>query len=387
MNILFFDFGSYMAPDWIAALQKQGHRVKTLYRNIGGQDYYHNEALETMLEKELHEHDYDALLSSNFFPAIGFVCHAHGIKYLSWCYDAPMNLPHEEGFDLPGNYIFLFDRGDYLRYKRKGLDTVYHLPLAVNSERLSRTAIYDPAFACDISMLGQLYESTLPALKSQMPEFDKGYLDALVRVQTDLYGTWLTDDLITQERVDVVNAHYRELSDTAIQITAAQLSYAVATHITHINRVSLLRVLASRFDVFLCSGSVQEGELALLAQVKLHGRVSYTEEMPRLFASSKINLNATLRCIQTGIPLRALDICGCGGFLLSNYQEELAECFVPGKEIVLYESVADAPEKATYYLQHEEERKRIAENGHARVQSDFRYEDRIDTMFQTAGLQ
>ena len=51
-----------------------------------------------------------------------------------------------------------------------------------------------------MTMLG--YESTLPVLKSQMPEFDKGYLDALVRVQTDLYGTWLADDLITQERVD-----------------------------------------------------------------------------------------------------------------------------------------------------------------------------------------
>ena len=38
-----------------------------------------------------------------------------------------------------------------------------------------------------------------------------------------------------------------------------------------------------------------------------------------MFANSKVNLNITLRNIKTGIPLRALDIMGAGGFLLTNY--------------------------------------------------------------------
>lgn len=52
------------------------------------------------------------------------------------------------------------------------------------------------------------------------------------------------------------------------------------------------------------------------------GAVDYYEVMPHVFKQSKINLNITLRSIQSGMPLRAWDIMGAGGFLLSNYQAD-----------------------------------------------------------------
>lgn len=40
-----------------------------------------------------------------------------------------------------------------------------------------------------------------------------------------------------------------------------------------------------------------------------------------------------------------------GGFLLSNYQPELAELFRDGEEVVMYTSMDDLKEKAGYYLE------------------------------------
>lgn len=68
----------------------------------------------------------------------------------------------------------------------------------------------------------------------------------------------------------------------------------------------------------------------------------------------------TLRSIKSGIPQRAFDIMGCGGLLMSNYQPELAEYFIPGEDLVLYDSVDDLIQKIDYYLSHEEERLQIA---------------------------
>ena len=82
--------------------------------------------------------------------------------------------------------------------------------------------------------------------------------------------------------------------------------------------------------------------------------------MPLVFSQSKINLNISLKTIKTGIPLRVADVMGCGGFVLSNYQQELEEYFVIGEECVVYENLQDMFLKAQYYLEHEEERKRIA---------------------------
>ena len=386
MNILIIDIGSYMVPDIQMHLEAAGHRCHTLYYDFREKDKVHNAEFEAMLAAAWEKGDFDLVFSTNFLPVVAFFCHEQNVKYISWSYDCPLNLETEEGFDLPCNYIFLYDRMQVKSYRALGLDRVYHLPLAVNCERLRGTK-KDPAFACDVSFMGTLYESTLPLFKAHMGEYEKGYLDALVKLQTDLYGAWLVDEMLTDAFVEDINRNYREtISKDAVQLTKKQLSWSVATQITHINRISLLRLISARADVLLCTNALSDAERELLPQVRLHERIDYIREMPRLFVSSKINLNISLRAIQTGIPLRALDVMGCGGFLLSNYQEEMAELLIPGEEAVLYESLEDAVEKASYYLSHDAERERIAAAGRQRMEADFRYEDRIRAMFETAGV-
>lgn len=96
--------------------------------------------------------------------------------------------------------------------------------------------------------------------------------------------------------------------------------------------------------------------------------------MPYVFRHSRINLNITLRSITSGIPLRAMDIMGAGGFLMSNYQPELAEYFVDGQELVLFDSAQDMQWKLDYYLKHEEERRQIAKCGYEKVKRNFSYD-------------
>ena len=102
--------------------------------------------------------------------------------------------------------------------------------------------------------------------------------------------------------------------------------------------------------------------------------------MPHIFHDAKINLNIALRVIQTGIPLRVLDVMGCGGFVLTNYREEIAEHFVNGAECVIYEDIEDMYAKAQYYLSHDTERRQIAANGLAKVQRDFTFEQALAGM-------
>lgn len=85
--------------------------------------------------------------------------------------------------------------------------------------------------------------------------------------------------------------------------------------------------------------------------------------MPLIFHESKINLNITSKAIRSGIPLRVFDIMACEGFVLSNYQPELAELFQSSAEFDYYTSVEELLEKTDYYLNHEKERNEIAHNG------------------------
>ena len=111
------------------------------------------------------------------------------------------------------------------------------------------------------------------------------------------------------------------------------------------------------------------------------GTVDYHTQMPLVFAASRINLNISLRSIRSGIPLRVLDIMACGGFVLSNWQPELAEYFTEGEELALFESKDECMEKIVYYLAHEETRKEIAAAGKRKVQELFSYEKGLERLF------
>ena len=112
------------------------------------------------------------------------------------------------------------------------------------------------------------------------------------------------------------------------------------------------------------------------------GYADYYTQMPQIFYGSKINLNISLKTIRTGIPLRVIDIMGCDGFVITNYQEEIAEYFKIDEECVVYDNLEDLYEKTRYYLEHDSVREKIADAGYQRVNRDFTFEDRLQRMFQ-----
>ena len=73
---------------------------------------------------------------------------------------------------------------------------------------------------------------------------------------------------------------------------------------------------------------------------------------------------------------------GAGGFLLTNYQIELGDFFENGKDLVYYESTDDMLQKADYYLNHEEERKAIAQSGYEKVKKYHSYEQRVEKILE-----
>ena len=87
--------------------------------------------------------------------------------------------------------------------------------------------------------------------------------------------------------------------------------------------------------------------------------------------------------IKSGIPLRIWDVLGCGGFLLTNYQAEIPYYFKEGEDLVCFDGLEDLCEKVGYYLEHEEERKRIAWNGYHKVREKHSYIERIHTILDT----
>ena len=152
--------------------------------------------------------------------------------------------------------------------------------------------------------------------------------------------------------------------------------YVINRKITGLERFDLLSAVTQHhtLDLFTHDTSVT------MENLRNHGTADYYRQMPLIFKQSRINLNISLRSIKSGIPLRAFDIMGSGGFLLSNFQTDFLEHFVPGEDYVYYESKEDLLSKIDYYLSHEDERACIARNGHDKVAAQHTFRHRVREM-------
>ena len=150
-------------------------------------------------------------------------------------------------------------------------------------------------------------------------------------------------------------------------------NYFIARKIAELERKKIISEVSQRFTTNIYT----HNETPYLPYVNNMGSVDYYNIMPLVFRYSKINLNITLRSIRSGMPLRAIDIMGAGGFLLTNYQSDFLKDFVPGEDMVMYDSVEDCISKCEYYLKHEDERKSIALNGYKKVKEKYNYVYRI----------
>ncbi len=384
MNILLYDFlNSYIQYDLVFYLLKMGHNCNNVpYRKEI--DKYNDDEFTEKMEDDLKKGTYDLVLTTNFWPAVSKVCNKHGIKYVSWFFDSPPNLHTAECMDYPCNKMYFFARADYEEYKAMGLDNVFYLPLAVNLERLDGLKTDYCKYECDISFVGRLYNSMLPALMAHMTDYQKGYIDAVVQAQMQIYGAYIVDELITESFTEDIRKRYKSLNEKAFQPQRKELAWAVIAQATHIERVSLLRLLSGRHQVKLYTFSFSDDEKRMLPNVEYCGSVNYLDEMPQVFRASKINLCPVLKANKSGVPLRALDIIGAGGFLLSAYQPELQEYFIDGEECVMYTSIEDALDKAEFYLRNDDIRKSIAGAGREKIKTYFSYEDRIRVLLEEA---
>jgi spore maturation protein CgeB len=88
---------------------------------------------------------------------------------------------------------------------------------------------------------------------------------------------------------------------------------------------------------------------------------------------------------QTHIPAvspnpRTFEISACATLQMTDLREDIAQFYIPGHEIITYDSPEDLVQKTEYYLEHEEERQAIALRGLYRTMRDHTYISRLNQL-------
>lgn len=399
MKILFPNWKNFGLEDITEVFEALGHTV--IHYTQEPRDYRLDPRFKSELKKYIRSEQIDLIFTSNYFPIVSDACHESDIPYLSWCYDNPLILTYSKTVFHPCNYIFLFDSQMVADLQALGVEHAYYLPMAVNAKRLNAlkaTPEQKKIVEADVSFVGSLYteKHTLYDRMEHLDEHTRGYLEGIMNAQQIIYGANILEAALTDEIIEkLLAAMPIELhADGMETYRYVYANYFLCRKITQTERSTLLYLISESLSDIAANTSKKLEPLQLytpestpfLPKVKNMGKVHYLHEMPLVFRHSKINLNITLRSIHNGIPLRAMDIMGAGGFLLTNYQNDFNYHFVDGEDYVSFSSPTDMLNKLAYYLTHEEERQTIAKNGWKKVCEEHTYEKRITEMLKTSGM-
>lgn len=383
MHILFLDWPCFCRLDILDFFDRQRHMV-TLFSHP---EYDHRvsggfmEETDRLLERE----DFDFCFSYNYFPLMAHACHKHKLKYISFVYDSPQVKLYSYTVTYPTNYIFLFDSSIVAQFRGDGISTVYYMPLPVNAKKITpllKQPYPRERLQSEVSFVGSLYneEHNLYDSLTKLSPYTKGFLEGLMRAQSQVYGYSFLEECLTPDIVEDLqkNAHYKRNIDGVETLSYIFSDYFLCRKLTSVERLELLTAVAARFPLKLFTREINTS----VRMAQNMGAADYVTELPYIFHDSKINLNITLRSIKNGIPLRCMEIMACGGFLLTNFQSDFLRHFTPGQDFVFFESKEDLLQKTDYYLKHDEERNAIARSGYQKVLKHHNYDVIFDQIFE-----
>ena len=390
MKILFAEWNSYGNRDVYDAvnrMREDGEDIEIVSLLFDARTDRHDREFERTLKAAVETNAPDFLFSFNYFPVISAACKKLGIKYAAWVYDSPAVNLFSYTLINDCNYVFLFDSADYELFASQGIKTVFYLPLAsavARYDRIDMGNLEESRFRSAVSFVGRMYSAKAnyyDQIEPKLSEYARGYLQGLMRAQMEIDGVNIIENALTKdvldEMVDILGLEPNY--DGVESLEYLYGNYVINRKITATERREIISMLGTKFPVNLFTDDTS----LCFDGVTNKGKVDYYDEMPLVFKASDINLNITLRSIKKGIPLRNLDIMGCGGFLLTNYQEDMLRFFEPGVDFVYYESREDMLAKVQYYLEHENERRAIAQSGYEKVKAQHTYEHRLKAIIDT----
>jgi spore maturation protein CgeB len=115
------------------------------------------------------------------------------------------------------------------------------------------------------------------------------------------------------------------------------------------------------------------------------GRSVTGGQFAQICARTKVMLNIVDAATWPGPNMRAFEQPACRAFSLVTRSPALLEIFKEDETVVCFETIEEAREKALYYLEHENQRQRIAEAGYRLIiENGHTYVDRASQLINWA---
>ncbi len=322
------------------------------------------------------------LFAINYTRGLADFASRQGVPVIVWEVDPTTAPPHAES-DTSLTFLFTYRKQNVELYRRAGFEHVQYLPLAADPD--SRTAL-EVEDRVGVSFVGSSLLDTGQRLRERFlqmwntwrcgdaaaREEGQGLFARILAAQRADPSRFAIDGLLRREAPEFLECYLS--GGLGVEDPAILISELAASE----KRLSYVANLGT-WDMHVWG---DPGWKAIEKYgVNYRGYAGHHRELNRIYSASGINLDIGRLYQSDIVTMRVYDILSCGGFVLAEHSDTLAEIFAVGVELDTYRNVGELKAKVEHYLAHPQLARALAEEGQRVVHEKHTIESRLGVMF------
>ncbi|NLE01069.1 MAG: glycosyltransferase [Fibrobacter sp.] len=340
------------------------------YRQLRGTQDYQSE-----LQRSIQEANPEFILSINMLGfdgngALSDIAEKYGIPVGVWFVDDPHPiLLHQQHFIRSSMTAFCWERYYIPFLKTMKFHNVVYLPLATDPE------LFSPApkkeFYAEIGFIGSSMGTEF------LQTISRKFLwnDLLLPLVEKSAAALLMEPKRPVE--SIVDEIAKELN---IELPFSDLRNRTWLHSYIIHTASMKKrkeIIGSLTALNINTFGDPTGWKRLIGNLSLAWPdIDYRTGLASYYRGITININITSCQMKTAVNQRVFDVPACGGFLITDYQDDISQLF-DENEIVVYGSVDELKEKIDYFKNHESDREKISSLAREKILKEHTYYNRL----------
>ena len=297
-------------------------------------------------------------------------CRVRSLPLLNWFVDRPeLFLPEYSNLDNPWLVHAAWDRDAVEWLRASGHADAFHLPLAAD---LSRIRFEPERAACrDTGFVGNSMQAAVERCwgNAAQSEAARPFWDAVAMS-------------FAQSESRALEEHMRDRHPQALDLRSRcnaparlALDGFLYWRATQLYRLDCLRALLPFAPVVAGDGHWQTmlppGSWTYAAPLQ------YYSDLPDFYRETRVSFNTTSMQMKGALNQRVFDVPASGGFLLTDWREQLGEAFEEGREVVCYREVGEIGDVLRHYLANPSARLEIVRRARQRIEREHSYAHRI----------
>jgi spore maturation protein CgeB len=298
------------------------------------------------------------------------------IPHACWLEDDPFYWVKKDS-SSPYKVLFVYDKAYIPKLKRVGFERVYFLPLCTDTKRFREVEV-SKEFICDVSFVGGSYYESFEILEGLFKKWGNPKIRKIankaVTIQSENLSLHIYEilEILQQEE-----EYFIPFEDSEGVVMFGRILAGAASSKYRERIINSL----DGFDLHIY-GDWGWRKIIKGNNIEFFGSLPH-KDLRKLFVSSKINLNLTTTPIKTTLTRRPFDVLACGGFVLSDYRQDIKSLLEIDKEIVCFQDEEELKKKISYFLKHPEECRWIVKKGQMRVLREHTYRHRMEEIVDT----